>query len=69
MLCFLNQPQNKGKKIMRKRRKINYEKKMKFEIFLLRTYPGIPFSMMNAVIPLAPAEGFVFAYTICSKEN
>lgn len=44
-------------------------KKMKFEIFLLRTYPGIPFSMMNAVIPLAPAEGFVFAYTICSKEN
>lgn len=49
---------------MRKRKK-----KMKFEIFLLRTYPGIPFSMINAVIPLAPAEGSVFAYTICSKEN
>lgn len=28
-------------------------------------YPGIPFSMINAVIPFEPAFGSVFAYTIC----
>lgn len=45
-------------------RKIIGKKEEKSEVPerpFLRTYPGIPFSMMKAVIPLDPAEGSVFA--------